>query len=230
MTNVSRTNRNGKRPRSDLYSTKPEATRAYVRFEHRALMLHAGRDLVFDGTIWEPAAGEGKLAEVLNAHGFATVETDLMRHADTLPSHVRKIKLQDFMKTRRRRADIIVTNPPYSVGKSGDDFVRHALRLEPRYAAFLLPITFIAGLKRFDLIEGAVGGLGLARVLVLAWRCTLKPTRLKLKNSGVTTYAWFIWERGHRGPFKTFRLYRTAQEQARYAATGAKVSTYRVAA
>lgn len=218
MTNVSRTNRNGLRPGSDLYSTKPEATRAFVRFERRSLRLHTDRDRRFGGAIWEPAAGEGKLAEVLNQEGFATVETDLHAHSDTLLNHVGRIRVPiDFMAQVRKSADLIVTNPPYSVGHSGDGFVRHALMMGPRYAAFLLPITFLAGLKRFDLIEGVVGGLGLARVLVLAWRCTLKPTRLKLKNSGVTTYAWFIWEQGHRGPFKTFRLYRTEAERARYA-------------
>lgn len=217
MTNVSRTNRNGKRPRSDLYSTKPEATRAFTDFEWRRLVFHAHRDSRFGGRIWEPAVGEGWLAEVLNRMGFETIETDKVLHRTALPWHIERIGVADFFTCDALLASIIVTNPPYSEGKSGDRFVRHALRLRPAYAAFLLPITFAAGLNRGDILEGEVGGLRLARQLVLAWRCTLKPTRLTLKNSGVTSYAWFVWERGHEGSPTVHRLYRSANEALRYA-------------
>lgn len=216
MTSVANTNRNGKRPKSDLYSTPFEATHAFIRFERRTLQHLARRDRRFAGRIWEPAAGEGWLAEALNLEGFETVESDLNLHPDTLWRHRGKVRQQNFMTTKKRRASMIVTNPPFSIGDSGDEFVRHALRLRPRYAAFFLPITFQAGLNRADILEGEVGGLRLARVLVLSWRCTLKPPRLKLKNDGVTCFAWFIWERGHKGPFTTHRLYRSAEEQVRY--------------
>jgi hypothetical protein len=223
MTNVSRTNRNGKRPKSDLYPTPAEATRAFVRHEYRALRRAT------TAPIWEPAAGEGDLAIVLRAVGLPVYMSDLY----VRPGHARVLPdCRDFMAAKMlpTPGTPIITNPPYSVGDSGDEFVRHALRLRPRYAAFFLPITFLAGLNRADLIEGSIGGLRLARVLVLSWRCTLKPSRLKLKNAGVVTFAWYVWTRGHRGPFTVHRLYRTPEEQARYtgrAANDASPGRYR---
>lgn len=212
MTNVSRTNQNGKRPKSGLYPTPAEATRAFLRFEFGAI-TRATRTT--RRTIWEPAAGECDLAEVLLDMEFHVYCTDLFPRPGRL---INQPLRQDFMLVEKLPVAglPIITNPPYSVGDSGDEFVRHALRLRPRYAAFFLPLTFLAGLNRADLIEGEVGGLRLARVLVLAWRCTLKPARLKLKNSGVTAFCWVVFERGHKGPFTVHRLYRDAAEQEKY--------------
>lgn len=212
MTNVSRTNRNGKRPASDLYPTPAEASRPFVAFEYEAIRRATWRGF---GQVWEPAAGEGDLALVLLEAGFPTYVTDLYVRPGKLPSPPDEL---DFMSARKLPAkDIpIITNPPYRIGDSGDEFVRHALTLKPRYAAFFLPVTFQAGLNRADLLEGSVGGLRLARIITLAWRCTLKPPRLKLSSGGVTTFAWFVWERGHKGPPTHHRLYRTPAERARY--------------
>lgn len=204
MTNVSRTNRNGLRPKSDLYSTPHEATRSFVAFERRALMTACGRAR----KIWEPAAGEGFIADVLEVSGFRTIESDKYMHprASRRPCHRR-----DLFAVRAALADACVTNPPYSEGNSGDGFVRHLLSLRPKYAAFFLPVTFLAGIGRADILDAVFCGLALKRVLVLAWRCTLKPRLVKLKNSGVVTYAWFIWERAKVWAPATFhRLYRVA--------------------
>jgi hypothetical protein len=202
MTNVSRTNRNGLRPVSDLYSTPHDATRSFVAFERRRLRRAAGRARL----IWEPAAGEGWIADVLEAEGFATFETDKYRHPR---KSGRPCERRDVYDCRARLADVAVTNPPYSNGFSGDDFVRHVLSLKPKYAAFFLPITFFAGVSRRDILDRLFCGLRLARVLVPVWRLTLKPRLVKLKNSGVVTYGWFIWERARTWTAATWhRLYR----------------------
>lgn len=202
MTNVSRTNQNGLRPKSDLYSTPHAATESFVAFERRALNAATGRSR----RIWEPAAGEGWIADVLTAAGYTTIESD--RYIAPRKSR-RPIARQDFFDARALKAPVIVTNPPYSEGNSGDRFVRHALSLRPRYAAFFLPITFIASLGRADILDALFCGLRLARVLVPAWRLTLKPRLVKLKNSGVVTYGWFIWERAKAwAPATWHRIYR----------------------
>ncbi len=194
MTNVSRTNRNGLRPKSDFYPTPAEAIRPFLARERRSL-LAADR-----GRVWEPAAGDGAIAAQLRADGFKVIESDLYRHprAKGEPG----LNFQgDFLKIEGPRARAIVTNPPFNIA---DAFVRHALRLGARYIAMFLPITYLAGINRADVVDQ------LARVLVLAFRVTLKPARVKLKNSGVVTYAWFIWQRGHKGPATVQRLYRVA--------------------
>ena len=49
---------------NEFYPTPPEAVRALLSVE------------TFDGSIWEPACGEGAIAKVLLAAGFDTVSTD----------------------------------------------------------------------------------------------------------------------------------------------------------
>lgn len=43
---------------NEFYPTPPEATRALLSVEH------------FDGDIWEPACGDGRIAKVLEDHGL----------------------------------------------------------------------------------------------------------------------------------------------------------------
>lgn len=203
MTNVARTNMNGHRPSSDLYSTPHEATHPFVLFEMEAL-----RAAVANDCIWEPAAGEGWIAQVLEIHGFDVIETDKFIHHRARNQPVEQL---DFFTAMTVRAPVIITNPPYL---DINAFIRHALMLEPIYAAFFLPVTFLAGKRRRDLRDAVVGGCKLARVLTLEFRVTLKPTKLKLKNTGVVTYAWFVWVRGHTGPSVNYSLPRAAEMTA----------------
>lgn len=197
MTSVARTNRNGKRPASDFYPTPAEATLAWLCAEWPAI-----RRL---GAVWDPAAGNDAILLPLRAAGVKTVATDLFDQGGRAKGR------RDFLKERRLRAPAIATNPPYKIASA---FARHALTLAPKYLALLLPITFMAGLKRCDVLDGKTYAPRLARVLVLAWRCTMKPPRLKLKNRGVTTYAWFVWTCGHVGPAVISRLYRPGDRGA----------------
>src|SRR5271156_6414494 len=49
---------------NEFYPTPPEAVRALLSVE------------TFDGSIWEPACGEGAIAKFLCAAGYETVSTD----------------------------------------------------------------------------------------------------------------------------------------------------------
>jgi hypothetical protein len=184
MTNVSRTNQNGKRPKSNFYPTPAGATRALIAHERAAL-----KGL----TIWEPAAGDGAIGAEFRGQGFDVRMSELRGVARRSP--VRRMILggADFFEQDRLMGEAIVTNPPYGK-KVCDRFIRHALNLRPRYAAFFLPLVYLAGIGRADLIEGATSGLSLQRVLVFRERVTLAPRGLKLKSSGVVAYAWFVWE------------------------------------
>ena len=92
---------------NEFYPTPPEATRALLSVEQ------------FDGDIWEPACGDGRIAKVLTDHGHAVISTDLHAygHGETGI---------DFLRERTARAKHIVTNPPYGWGLA-DRFVRRAL-------------------------------------------------------------------------------------------------------
>src|SRR5215475_12562363 len=86
--------------RHDLYETPSVAVEALLR----VLVLPSG-------AIWEPACGRGAIANVLRAHGYRVVCTDLIDYG-TDPTAIYGV---DFLKTTELPAGIscIVTNPPY---------------------------------------------------------------------------------------------------------------------
>ena len=75
----------------------------------RALLPHLGNIK----SVWEPAAGSGKMARVLQAAGLQVLSTDISAG-------------QDFLLADKQSVDAIVTNPPYT---SAAMFIEHALRL-----------------------------------------------------------------------------------------------------
>ena len=74
---------------NEFYPTPPEATRALLSVE------------TFDGSIWEPACGEGAIASVLKDAGHTVVATDLVDYGFGIPR-------VDFLKELRPRAKHIV--------------------------------------------------------------------------------------------------------------------------
>lgn len=98
----------GNRIPNEYYPTPPEATRALLSVE------------AFDGSIWEPACGEGAIASVLTEAGHKVVATDLVDYGYGIPR-------VDYLKETRPRAKHIVTNPPYGCGLA-DAFITRSLR------------------------------------------------------------------------------------------------------
>lgn len=75
----------------------------------------------FDGSIWEPACGEGHISSVLVKAGYDVISTDLIQRGYGEGD-------VDFLRQTVARGKHIVTNPPYGRGL-GDAFVRKALEL-----------------------------------------------------------------------------------------------------
>ncbi|PHP64968.1 hypothetical protein CSC94_21790 [Zhengella mangrovi] len=93
----------------EFYPTPPEAIRALLAAER------------FDGSIWEPACGDGAIARECEAAGYEVVATDLADYGYGEAG-------RDFLKSDTPRAKHIVTNPPYGRGLA-DRFVRQALSI-----------------------------------------------------------------------------------------------------
>lgn len=107
----------------DFYPTPPEATLALLSAE------------TFDGSVWEPACGEGHIAKVLAERGHQVIATDLVDHGFGQSG-------RDFLAEREPLAKHIITNPPYGRGL-GDAFCRHAIGLTAKTGgkvAMLLPV------------------------------------------------------------------------------------------
>jgi hypothetical protein len=93
----------------DFYPTPASAVRAFLAAER------------FEGSVWEPACGDGAIAKELVAHGYDVTATDLIDRGYGRGN-------VDFLETIWGRGKHIVTNPPYGHGLA-DAFVTHALKL-----------------------------------------------------------------------------------------------------
>lgn len=163
------------RPDDDFYATPPEATIACI--EHAAFNF-----LVPKGSkIWEPACGDGAISKVLETAGYDVISTNIndRGYGETDV---------DFLKTTKRRAQRIFTNPPFdSPMGTAAQFLRHAGDLEIEYLVMFLKTSFMQAGKRRGWIQEP------------RWRPSIKlecTWRVDFTGEGQSPMdmAWFIWE------------------------------------
>lgn len=121
----------GWRPEDDHYNTPRFASIPFVR----AVLLP---DL-----IWEPACGEGAISRVLEEHGHTVISTTLVDRGYGRVG-------QNFLECCELLAPAIVTNPPFGII---DDFIEHALTLNPDVLAVFARTKFVEGAERFKAIH-----------------------------------------------------------------------------
>lgn len=163
------------REKDDFYPTPPEATEALLAKER------------FDGSIWEPACGDGAISKVLQARGYDVISTDLVDRGFGA-SRV------DFLMESQAMAPNIVTNPPF---KYVAPFLRQAVSLSTGKVAMLLRLACLEGQNRRKIYEASP----LARVWVFAGRITIWRNGIEGSHAGgMTAFAWFVWDHSHKGP------------------------------
>ncbi len=170
----------------EFYPTPPSATRALLSAES------------FDGSIWEPACGEGHISQVLQDAGYDVVSTDLA----TCWGYGEVGR--DFLQTATPMAKHIVTNPPYGRGLA-DAFVSHALKLTRQTGgtvAMLLALQSLASPFRHHFWTANPPAVIYALDDCQCWPYG-DPTRATTAI-GKQKYAWVVWKPGHTGP-TTFR-------------------------
>jgi hypothetical protein len=161
----------------DLYETPPCAVEALLRVEQ------------IPHSVWEPAAGRGAIVNVLRDRGHAVIASDVADYGFRL--HF----CRDFLGEIGMPAgvEVIVTNPPF---KWAEQFVAHALELCPR-VVMLLRLAFMESERRSPILDTG----SLARIHVFKKRL---PTMHRAgwagpKASSAMCFAWFVWDRAHRG-------------------------------
>nr|DAZ54156.1 MAG TPA: adenine-specific methyltransferase [Caudoviricetes sp.] len=127
------------RRESDFYPTPPEVTVALLDF------LRLPENTV----IWEPAAGEGDMAGVLQTYFETVYTTDILDGTD-------------FLKSSIDAADWIITNPPFSLAEA---FIRRAAELGKPFA-FLVKSQFWHAKRRLSLFDEFPPSY----ILPLTWR------------------------------------------------------------
>jgi hypothetical protein len=139
----------------------------------------------FTGDIWESACGDGAMSRVLSETGRGVISSDLYDRG------FGEIGV-DFL-TADRRADNIITNPPYN---SAEGFVQAGTHKATMKFALLLRLAFLEGANRANTIFARTPP---SRVWVFSERITFYPAGAVQKGSGTTAYAWFVWEKGIGG-------------------------------
>ncbi len=169
-----------KRAAFDFYPTPPEATRALLS------------EVSFDGSIWEPACGDGAIAKVLVDAGHEVVGTDLIDRGYGTGG-------VNFLNQTKPLATNIITNPPYGHGL-GDQFCKQALtfcRQTGGKVAMLVNLSSLCYPKRTSAFQNTPPKaiLGLDELICYPNGDPSQATCSIPKQR----YCWVIWEMGHNG-------------------------------
>lgn len=167
------------RKENDLYQTEPWATEALLRhFPVKGMY------------VWEPAAGNHLIADVLQENGAVEVAT-----TDIATYDRRHDCILDFLSAREHGFffphDAIITNPPY--GKGNRDAVRFcelALERCSGFVAMLLTAKFDFGKTRAHLFRD---NPRFCAKIALVDRIQWFPS----DTSGTEDHAWYVW-----GPYE----------------------------
>jgi Protein of unknown function (DUF3102) len=171
----------------DFFPTPPWATRAL--FER--VFVHMGkRGHCQFQTVWEPACGEGHMAEPLREYFREMHASDIKDYGAGYPTC-------DFLQARDHSADWIITNPPFN---DSPDFVLKALKLAGHGVAMFVRLAWLESADRYDRIFKDHPPTLIA---IFSERVPLHKGRWEEDGTTMTAYIWLVWIKGAepRAPF-----------------------------
>ncbi|MEE8658871.1 hypothetical protein CGLAMM_07345 [Acetobacteraceae bacterium EV16G] len=144
----------------------------------------------FIGRVMDPCCGRGTIP---------------LTYADT-PRHTAKMVTSDIVKRwddvlelapyatslPRWRPDSVITNPPF---REAQAFIECALENTTDRVCVLLPLNFLGSEKRYLFFKTRP----LARIWHLVPRISMLPGDMPPRGSGMTEYAWFVFQHAHTG-------------------------------
>jgi hypothetical protein len=169
----------------DFFPTPPWATRALLR--HVILDAH--------GSCWEPAAGEGHMAEVLR-------ETFDEVHASDIHDYGKGYAVGSFAgRTDVPQAEVrcpfvpdwIITNPPFN---AAGEFAIRGINSARRGVALLVRSNWAEGVERYNSLFRICPPKIVAQFVE---RVPMVKGRWDPEGSTSTAYAWFVWDRARAG-------------------------------
>lgn len=137
--------------------------------------------------VWEPAAGNHKIANVLKENGFSVYTSDIKNY------NYNHDGIYDFFKLDKcpfPNVNTIITNPPYGKGnRMAVEFCRKALQFENiNTIAMLLTSKFDFGKTRVDLFRDCPYFYGEIKLLDrISWAGNGK--------TGTEDHGWFLWNK-----------------------------------
>ena len=174
----------------DYFPTPPWATRALVD----AVLGRSGHSASFHAqTAWEPACGEGHMAEVLRESFASVVATDVhdYGYGD---------RLLDFLSADADavEADWIITNPPF--GDQAEAFVLKALDRARIGVAMFLRLQWLESIGRYERVFEPHPPAVIAQ---FAERVPLYKGKWEPRGTTATAYLWIVWLKRASGPRRT---------------------------
>lgn len=171
----------------DFFPTPPWATRALC--EH--VLPKVGAPVLGVMRVWEPAAGEGHMAEVLRESFGDVIASDVHDYG-------KGYAVGSFVGDGPDRmaapagVDWIITNPPFNLAI---DFARRAIAEARRGCALLVRTTWLESDERWQLFCRTPP----THVAVFMGRVAMLRGRWEPGASTATSYAWVIWQRPYYG-------------------------------
>lgn len=178
----------------DFFPTPPWATRALIKHALRRLGMREA-DLSRQ-SFWEPACGEGHMAEVLQEYFGAGLATDIHDYGYG--------ERHDFLAQTGTEggggtpADWIITNPPFN--DKTEAFVLRALDLATIGVAMFVRMQWLETIGRYErLFRDRPPTL----IAFFCERVNLCKGRWEPDGSTATAYIWLVWIKGAspRAPF-----------------------------
>ena len=168
----------------DFFPTPPWATRALVQEV-------LGAEL---GYVWEPACGEGHMAEVLREYSVHIRATDIFDYGYGIAN-------VDFLTQDDNTAagtDWIITNPPF--GDLTEQFTLRAIELAKIGVAMFVRLQWLESVGRYETIFRDHPPTCIA---FFAERVPLCKGEWKPDGTTATAYIWLVWIKGQepRPPF-----------------------------
>ena len=171
---------------NDFYATDPKTVELFLE----KAMSDGAIDLP-NGTVWEPACGDGHLMKVIKKYFplCKRISTDLVYRGYGCGGI-------DFLKSNKK-ADLIITNPPFSLM---NEFITHGLEQTNRYLVLFGKIQTLETVERVEILRKSP----LRYVYVHSKRQATWKDGKNLDPNGkkwATTMclAWFVWDKEYKG-------------------------------
>lgn len=135
----------------------------------------------FEGGVWEPCCGDGRMADRIKARGYQVCSSDIADYGYG--------EVADFL-CQNRNVENVVTNPPFKLGTA---ITLHALKVATKKVAIFNKLTFLEGKERKAKLYSQ--GL-LSKVLVFSTRVSFGEKG----KGGILAFAWYIFDHSNIYP------------------------------
>lgn len=188
----------------EFFPTPPWATRALCEHVLELAVPRSDTDKhgapIVPLSVWEPAAGEGHMTEVLREYFASVYASDVFDYGRgyALGAFVAsKIGLVDDMARCPSEPDWVITNPPFSLS---EQFVMRGLQVARLGVAILIRSQWLEGIERYQQIFSTVPPTTIAHFVE---RVPMTKGKWDPEASTATSYIWVVWEKRRGGRTNT---------------------------